>query len=396
MVAATDWSRALARGSYKGAPFHFESDGREGGRRLVVHEFPGAETPIIEDMGRRAQRYTLAVYVTDRWAANRLWAACNSRGSGILVSPLHGTIIARCEEIAEAHQRDKMGYLAFDVTFVQEGMGASTFSSVDDASHLLGRLDSVVGALPAAIRAILKRDDQAPLLEDLATQALRFNVERVRDAVQTVALPTIVGRDLLASLNTAWTLSRNPRAGTVGAFRAIGAALRAVVVETDPDVSLVVARSLTELPALGVEPLSLTRRDARRFRRATDLGVAAAAVAVAIRQEALSPWPSRQDAVLARDRIRAAFDAIGEEVGEVLGEGPYRQLLVLRNDGINRLTTRITDLAPVVGVDMGTSRSAIRVAYDLYGGPGPARSIVRRNNVSTPALMPTRLEVIQP
>lgn len=396
MVTAVDWSRALQRGSYKGVRFQFDLDEREGGRRLVVHEFPGAEAPVVEDMGRRAVRYVIAAYVGTRGQANLLWNACTAPGAGILSSPTHGTVLARCEEIIESHERDRMGYLAFDLTFVVEGTGISTFSLPDAASFLFGLIERVFDVIPGTVRGALDTMASTPLLEDLATLAIRGNVERVRSRMQSVTISRPVARDVLAALDAGWIAARAPVRGTAPAYRAITGAMRALVTETETDVALVVARSLAAVPGLGREPLSHSRRLARRFAHAADLGVALAAVAVAMRQEALGPWPSRQDAVLACERIRALFDGIGESVGELLGEEAYRRLLALRNETIARLTLRLTDLAPIVAVDLGTSRSSIRVAFDLYGSPGQARAIIRRNDVATPALMPTRLEVVQP
>lgn len=397
MVVSVDWSKSLRRGSYRGVRFYMDSDGREGGRRLVTHEFPGAETSVVEDMGRKTARVSLAVYVPTQGQSEALWRACNSGSPGILVSPTHGSVLAICETISEAHERDRLGWLGFDLNFVVVAeAGAASFVSANTPVEMFRLMESVLTATRVGVAGVLELDPARLMLEDRATAALRDAVEKVEAAVNQVALPSERARVVTADFRSAWIAARSPAGGASRAFRAIGGAIAAVVEELPDDSSLVVARGLIGLKDFGTEPLGRTGRQARRFARAVDVGVTLAATAAAIRQEALNNWPSRQDAVLARGRIKAMVASIADAVGELYGERGWLALTTLRDAAVSHLSARVTDLKPIVVVDLGTSRSAIRVAYDLYGRGAQARSIVRRNDVSTPALMPTRLEVVQP
>lgn len=396
MVASTDWATRLPQGSYRGVPFWFEQDGREGGRRLAVHEFPLAEEPLVEDLGKRAARHRLTAYVNSQFQAAALWNACTAPGLGILVSPTHGFVSARCEQVNAGQELDKLGRIAFQIVFVVDGLSLDAFSLVDAASSLLGLVDGVFNLLPGSVLQALDLVSRIPLIEDLATVALREALTTVRGAVMSVALSATVARDVVASIDTAWTLARSPMSTTPRAVRAMTGALRSIVVTTDADIALTVGTTLSPVPDRGAQPLGRTRKSARAFTTAVDLGLATAATAVVVRQTALIDWASRDEALLARERIRTAVDAIAEPVGASLGEGVYTAMIRLRSEAIEILTERLTTLKPVVAIDTGVSLPSTRIAYELYGRAGPGREIVRRNAAATPALMPTRLEVLNP
>ena len=82
------WRDRYRKGSFRGAAFVTTRGEFAGGRRTVVHEFPGRDEPVNEDMGRRARRFTIechcigADYMTARDA---LLDALEKGGDGLLV-----------------------------------------------------------------------------------------------------------------------------------------------------------------------------------------------------------------------------------------------------------------------------------------------------------------------
>lgn len=57
-----DWRDRLARATFRDFEFLTDSHETSGGRRLAVHEFPGAEAPVVEDLGAKAGVYKLNAY----------------------------------------------------------------------------------------------------------------------------------------------------------------------------------------------------------------------------------------------------------------------------------------------------------------------------------------------
>jgi prophage DNA circulation protein len=131
------WRSALQPASYRGARFFVELDTQAGGRRLVAHEFPKKDTPFVEDMGRRARRWTVAgyligpSYIGDRAA---LIAACETIDGGSLVHPSIGTVQASCESYSTAEAREKGGYATFEMTFIETGSLTTNGVSTDTKS----------------------------------------------------------------------------------------------------------------------------------------------------------------------------------------------------------------------------------------------------------------------
>ena len=56
------WRKDLQPASFRGAFFHVETNSKENGRRIVVHEFPKKDLPYAEDMGRRAYEFSVRGY----------------------------------------------------------------------------------------------------------------------------------------------------------------------------------------------------------------------------------------------------------------------------------------------------------------------------------------------
>lgn len=46
------WTDRLQPASFRGVAFKVDGDDLQIGRRTVVHEYPGRDTPSVEDMGR--------------------------------------------------------------------------------------------------------------------------------------------------------------------------------------------------------------------------------------------------------------------------------------------------------------------------------------------------------
>ena len=113
--------RKLIGASFRGVPFFVESSDRSGGRRLVVHEYPLRDRPVVEDLGRRARVYPLTGYVVgDDYLEQRdkLIAALEEFGPGQLVHPYYrDTIRASCESFTTSESRDQGGQATFAIEF---------------------------------------------------------------------------------------------------------------------------------------------------------------------------------------------------------------------------------------------------------------------------------------
>lgn len=154
------WRDNLLPASFRGASFHVEDNTRQGGRRVVGHQFPKRDEPYSEDMGRRGRRVTVAAYVLgDNYTALRdaLCDAMEKEGAGLLVLPTRGQELMAPETYSVRESRLRGGIAEVELTFVEPGSQeqaatASTASAVDSAASQVESSSStgIDKAIPAA------------------------------------------------------------------------------------------------------------------------------------------------------------------------------------------------------------------------------------------------------
>lgn len=167
------WRDALLPASFRGAEFHVEAASEDGGRRLVVHEFPKKERPYTEDMGRKTSSYTIRGYLisyvrdTDyplyqrdyRTARDRLCAVLDEGGPGRLQLPSRPSVIVACDRYRLTEEQRLGGYCTFDMLFVDQGVNdpppLSARETLLDRSKIMREI----------VLANLKPPGDQPLLE---------------------------------------------------------------------------------------------------------------------------------------------------------------------------------------------------------------------------------------
>jgi len=129
------WRDALLPASYKNAEFHVEAMSPDGGRRLVVHEYPKKNRPYAEDMGRRAfgfsvRGYCVSFMVDTRWplyqrdyriSRDALRDALDEGGAGRLQLPSLPSVIVAIDRYRMTEETRFGGYCTFDMQFVEQG-----------------------------------------------------------------------------------------------------------------------------------------------------------------------------------------------------------------------------------------------------------------------------------
>lgn len=151
-----DWMRTLRRASFRGVPFWVEIDENDGGRRVVVHEISGGETILTEDMGRRAKGIFVAAYVVgdlSDGAGRALEAACDAPGPSRLALPMDPARTMHCLSCRRSRHKERMGYIAYDLEFVEAGNGATP--TAGGLNALRNVFDAGFATAAAALSGIL-------------------------------------------------------------------------------------------------------------------------------------------------------------------------------------------------------------------------------------------------
>jgi prophage DNA circulation protein len=433
MTTSRDWLATLWPASYMGVAFFFDSDDEKGGRGLKVHEFPGRDDPFVEDLGQKARYFEGAAYIhgddVDTQALD-LTETFASRGPGTLVIPLLGPIEVHCEEFTRKHEKDKLGYVAYQVRFVRAGAAQSLISVTLAGQLVFDQADALSLALANLFPAALTLLNQA----DYVVAAAIGGFEGIAAAIETVRLAnavdpdvSVAARDAASAILTASPLLISPGAVDPGdvsnlladvppldelpAFAGTGlpdptatlaasviATIRALVAGMD---GAAAASAMLEFAAAypAAEPsLALSASAAAAAANAEAVTALARLAALTAWAEALQrqSYASRPDGIAARAAAAERFEL---ELGRATGAANhslYVALTDLRGAVVSYLTQLIADLAPIVTVSAARQMPALWWAWRLYGDPARAVDLVLRNQVRHPSLMPLSFEALAP
>lgn len=141
------WRDRLLAASYRGVPFHVASHTSEAaGRRAAVHEYPGRDTPYVEDLGRRTTELTLQAYVVGPdydVGRDALVAACAEPGPGRLIHPTLGERDVVCTGCTVSERTDEGGMARVTLTLIGSGAARYPAATPDTAAGLAAAADGV-------------------------------------------------------------------------------------------------------------------------------------------------------------------------------------------------------------------------------------------------------------
>ncbi len=440
-----DWVKTLRRASYRGASFFVQGDDIQYGRRIKVHEFPNRDRPYPEDLGEKAIEVSVTAYVaSDTVIADkdRLVKACRQRGAGTLVLPTEGSMKMLAYHCARKHDKDKLGYIAFELKFHEAGQEFGTFTAA-----LLDRLVSVAGgfaisALPLDLMRAFNTASEPTWVLSAATEGLQNwlgQVDEIR--ISSLGASKAAASELAADLTTAYRnarslvhLGRGLRAGNGASFEIVpgvrGAADRTSA--SASPISPVSANGSTaagDVPALvtavaeivggvrlaapstdvAIEALSaLAAYDMTTF--AAGEGVSTTGAVERGNEEAMNSlfrrtalvelaiaasgarYSDRGSAIWARAAVSELFER------EIATAGPqvFPRLDEVRSRAALAMSRQIADLRPAITVEANAALPSLLWAWRLYGDPARGAAMASRNHVRHPAFMPEAFEAEAP
>lgn len=404
-----DWTKTLLRASYGGASFWVERDTADGGRRIVVHEFPHRDGSFNEDLGDSPRHFRVAVYVVGDDAdaqAQALIAALSREGPATLVLPDLGVIQARAQKPwSRVRERDRAGLVAFDLNFIRESDQPAATSATYLAT-LAAEGAGALGDLAAALAASVALVTQPGYVVAAAVGRLQDSVaalETVRATLPTApAAASALYADLRrlyaaapASVDNVSGLSPDFVPALFSAAETLGAA--AIPVLSAPAFASARA-ALAPLPTDSYAALAQPSPPASRAlaANAAALGqVARLALLASVVQATLAgSFVSRAEAFAARARLMDAFDDDLTVAANSRNVDLTVALQDLRGRVCDWFAKIMLDLAPVVIVRAPRELPSLALAWSLYQDISRARELVDRNAVRHPSFMPEQFEAL--
>lgn len=148
------WRLRYQEAAFRNVQFFVDSDSRQGGRRVAMHEYPKRNTPYAEDMGRKALRFLVQGYLIgpNYWDQKvRLITALEKDGPGLLRLPLPwemADVMVMVMSYTVTESREKGGYCTVEMDFAEYGdpafrQNVETTGVVEDAAFKLE--DQLIG-----------------------------------------------------------------------------------------------------------------------------------------------------------------------------------------------------------------------------------------------------------
>lgn len=407
----------IRQGSFRGAPFLYVDSSADIGRRVALHEYPLRDKPYAEDLGRKARRFQLDVFVLGaQWkdARDALIAALEAPGAGKLVHPNFGEMQASVTAARIVESWDKVGRADFALEFVESGditfsativpqpvaevaaaasdAQAAAEADFGDTFDAGGAPSWVAGAAIGDVSSAFSAVAAAAAVVGAANAALNTVTSAVQSVESTiasiVAVPETLAGDIVGIVQSASQL--------VG----FGVTTWNELVDTLTDVPSEILASImgAQLDIAGLIGISsapppplVAANDPDRVRQAANTQaifalVRRAALCEAAQAAVATPWQSSDAAATARDQISDALDA---EILAATDDGVKTTLNALADATVRALDTIAAKLPPLLIYVPTAPLAAVVVAHDLYDDPSWAEDIVQRNDVRNPvALIP--------
>lgn len=400
-----NWLTSLWRTSYKGAAFWVETTTEEGGRRIVIHEFPMRDTPFLEDLGERYREFTLTAYVASDKAdseAAALLSVCGTRGPGVLVLPTQGPVTVRCTNFGREFSKDRMGYEAHSLKFVREGFSGSLVSVNSLINTVFVQAEAAATAIAtgyAASAALKDVPDYVQEAVQISTENALATLEYVRTSVNVEPVANALQRDVIEA--TYQSLNGIMAAEDSVALQAVGQTVVDVAIALtdgmDPAVALATWSGVIEAtPLETVASASFGSAWAPVAARNTQAGntlLRLAAIVSYCEAIARVPLGDRPAAITLRANVANFFE---EQLGALPSEAHdlYTAMIKLRDATIDYLSRAVIDLAPVVRVSASLSMPSLYWAWRLYGDPTRSDQLVARNRTVHPSFIPPNFEAL--
>lgn len=246
--------------------FLTESHDTKGGRRLAIHEFPGAEYPVVEDLGSKADEFHLNAYFIGPdydLFRDKFLMALNTPGADWLMHPWRGPVWVRAHNWSVHESNDKGGYCAISVDFAPGGMVQTM---------LVDRVDMAV----AKKKDLADESDQ-----DFAPEPM--NADSFASFLASVSAQLDKFRDVLAMAQLPLTMLHQVM-GVIQGIKGDLAALMAL-----PGAYAAALNSLADMLGLGLDAVATDVADVARPRLVAALTKQAGGTLLAVGSPAYSP-----------------------------------------------------------------------------------------------------------
>ena len=386
--------------SFKGARVYWRQGEDEAGRRAVTHVYPLRDKAHTEDLGKRAERFTLECFTLGNAflaEAKKFKAACNTAGAGVLIHPLWGSISVVCLECRDRFTTRQGGMVEFYCVFSEEG--ENKYPSTDDD------YTQIAADQAGASLAVF----QASFTQAVSLQGPGWLAES-QTADLDIALATlseVVGVMLSAAAAGAMQDSMDQAASQLDdstsdptdvvdtAYAGFGG-----IYNQDPsgvfNASLAMLDFGMDVSDYGPGLSSISTSTASRLieevnRKSLTSLIAGYSAASLVRAALAMKYTSRQHAVSTRDLVMDAIDRCTLRAADLGDDAGYGALRDLQASTWTAFKAIIAEQLPALQFQVPAAVTpALNLAWRLYGDIGREQDILDRNpRILHPGFLPS-------
>ncbi len=398
-AAVPGWRQRYVQGSFRGVPFVTTDREMSGGRRVALFELPFRDTPIGEDMGRRAEEATLECFVIGADYMDKrdaLIEALRGFGPGTYVDPWTGAQLqVYAEDWRLSESTDEGGMARFSILFRESGADKPITATVDTSALAKATAGDVAGALPKDFASRFSIDKAAGFVEEAAA-------DLVDRAALVAELSAASSGGLGQALRTFESGLRLLPAGTASLLRAplalgqtlVGLVATVGALSPNPRTRM---RSIEPLARFGEDLKAVDRTTPARELQADNQDaivhlVRAAAGAELVAAAAAIAWTNRADAADVRERLTDLFEAHALRAADAGEDDRAATFDALRAAAVRDIVARSAGLARGYRYTPRATEPALVIAQRLDGFgrtmEGQAEAIVAMNRVRHPGFVP--------
>lgn len=360
--------------SFRGVSFRTSATGEAAGRRIVRHEFPDRDDPVLEDLGRRAREFTIEGHVLgDSYMAqrDRLLAALNAPGPGELIHPYRGKIRVSVLRSRVRESTSEEGLARFTMTFVEDREGLQPRGAENTALRVQDRAAALSDAANADFTDNFNILQQAEFVVNAALAAISDGMQALEDVVEGVTGPVSAilrfPANAAAAVGGAFTRINAQIANAQSAYRLFQSMFNTG--ENDPDPG-------TATPS---RKQQAANQDAVNDLLRNQALASAATAAMGI------DYGSTGELLEVRAGLLEGLDS---QINAAGGDGIFLALSDLRAAVVRDFNARVQGLPPVVQFTPAQTLPALALAQSLYGDAARESEIVTRNNIRRPLFVP--------
>lgn len=403
------WKDNLLPASFRGCAFFYRDTDREGGRKLVNHEFPLRDDNFVEDLGKRSKTHRVDAYVLgDDYMSNRdaLEAALDDEGSGTFVHPYKGNLTVSCPSyrVREATQEGRIA--RFEIVFVEAGTQPSPTSDSSTDTQAFDAGSGQLDTLSGQFGDLYNSSDLFGYIQD----ALSGNVTALLGDLTSLAvfpgLPAGILDDALALIGASTNDPVTLGGAVTGFFLGYSAAIVDILPVDDPSLS---SRGLTPVPdpsyglagfaAWGNNLPAIALTTPQRIREAVDQTafvtlVQGSAVAALAQLYANTQFASAADAEAARSQLMDLVDTQATVAADAGDDVAFAGWMNVTRASATDLTARAQALPLILNYTLASNLPAIALAQRIYQDGSRGGELVARNRAPHPLFMPLEIEAV--